>query len=436
MCNWEYVRVVNRNYLQFKKVSEEEASFECKMLMSEPIEGLLRCKEREINGVSYLLYDISSMQSLASIYSERKMCFSDFAKFIYSLKNISGKLRNFLLETERLILLPEFIFQELDTGEMKFIYFPGEFKNENNTERMYQFLLSVINHDDDELTDIVYELYEDMSAATFNKHLNGLYTKLLQSEFLNNGPLKNDKQVTVSEICHNGSVEEDTFTDILQPSDGSDLYELEKREHTHTNDSKLYRKMALIGITYIFAVGIAVYYLYSNYILAFYENIITWGSIALISAILVVMAFMRLKRYPVKAENIISANKSENDIIFEDKKEEVFCQRDYGKTVYFEPESMQNKLYGIGKGNRRTIQINKFPFVIGKKSDIVDGVIDEPSISRMHARFEQEEGKIYITDLNSTNGTCKNGIMLSPNQKIEVLAEDEIWFGRLQFIYR
>lgn len=449
MCNWEYVRVMNRNYLQIKNVSEYEASFECKMLLSESIEGLLPCKEREINGVSYLLYDISSMQSLASIYSGRKMKISDFANLVYSLRNISGKLRTFLLEAERMVLLPEFIFQDIDTGEIKYIYYPGEFENKNNTERLYQFLLSVIDHDDEELTNIVYELYEDMSAGAYNKHLETLYIKveklqnkellkpeLLQAEFLNGESLKNNKKVTDSSNDYNGSMPEYDFTDVLPTSVRNNLYELERAENKNVSRHRIYRKILLSGVTYILAVGVALYYLYSNYILTSYENIITWGAIALITAVLVAGVFMWLKRHPTKPESIITTNKPEDVVICEDKEEESFFQRDYGKTVYFEPEGVQNKLYGIGKGNRRTIEINKFPYIIGKKADVVDGVIDEPSISRMHARFEEEDGKIYITDLNSTNGTCKNGIMLSPNRKIEVFAEDEIWFGRLRFIYR
>ena len=41
-----------------------------------------------------------------------------------------------------------------------------------------------------------------------------------------------------------------------------------------------------------------------------------------------------------------------------------------------------------------------------------------------------------MEDLNSTNGTCKNGLMLAPHERVEVESEDEIWFGKQQFIFR
>ena len=109
---------------------------------------------------------------------------------------------------------------------------------------------------------------------------------------------------------------------------------------------------------------------------------------------------------------------------------------DCGKTMFFETEEVENKLYGIGKKNRRMIQMDKFPFIIGKKEGSVDGVIDDASVSRLHVRFFRKEEILWMEDLNSTNGTYKNGIMLLPHEKVEVQPEDEIRFGKLQFIYR
>lgn len=126
----------------------------------------------------------------------------------------------------------------------------------------------------------------------------------------------------------------------------------------------------------------------------------------------------------------------EYDAMLVETEEKMCEENEYGKTVFFEAENVENKLYGIGKNNRRKIEVNKFPFIVGKKLGVVDEIIDDASISRMHARFEKEGETIFIEDLNSTNGTYKNGMMLTPHQKIEVFPEDEIWFGRLQFIYR
>ena len=52
-----------------------------------------------------------------------------------------------------------------------------------------------------------------------------------------------------------------------------------------------------------------------------------------------------------------------------------------------------------------------------KENDIV---ISETSVSRFHAElFQDDEGNILITDLNSTNGTTINGVRLVGSQILQ-----------------
>lgn len=53
------------------------------------------------------------------------------------------------------------------------------------------------------------------------------------------------------------------------------------------------------------------------------------------------------------------------------------------------------------------------------------------SISRKHCKFVIQDGKIVLTDLNSTNGTFVNGIQI---QEKEVFNDDEIKMGNLLFV--
>ena len=73
--------------------------------------------------------------------------------------------------------------------------------------------------------------------------------------------------------------------------------------------------------------------------------------------------------------------------------------------------------------------------MIGKLEGKVDFVLDDPSISRIHARISKEGNRLYLMDLNSKNGTSKNGIPLSVNEAVLLEAEDEIKFGKLCFTY-
>ena len=111
-------------------------------------------------------------------------------------------------------------------------------------------------------------------------------------------------------------------------------------------------------------------------------------------------------------------------------------EEEYGKTVYIE-ETERELPRGLYRDNGElAVRIDKFPFVIGKRKEETDLVLDDRSISRIHARILEEEGNIYLEDLNSTNGTFKNGLRMRPYEKRRLEKEDELRFGKVEYIFR
>ncbi|MDD5571609.1 MAG: FHA domain-containing protein, partial [Bacteroidales bacterium] len=68
----------------------------------------------------------------------------------------------------------------------------------------------------------------------------------------------------------------------------------------------------------------------------------------------------------------------------------------------------------------------------GKAPETVDFIIDSPHISKIHARIETKDGKLFITDLKSTNGTYLNGIdkKLTPEKQYELSVGDAVYFAK------
>lgn len=58
------------------------------------------------------------------------------------------------------------------------------------------------------------------------------------------------------------------------------------------------------------------------------------------------------------------------------------------------------------------------------------GALDR-GVSRAHAKIHTQGRKLYITDLNSTNGTFITGRRLNPNQAELLRTGDEVLLGRL-----
>jgi len=55
-------------------------------------------------------------------------------------------------------------------------------------------------------------------------------------------------------------------------------------------------------------------------------------------------------------------------------------------------------------------------------------------VSRVHAAIHDQDGMVYITDLNSTNGTRINGLLLIPELPYRLRETDELQFGNLTLI--
>ncbi len=65
--------------------------------------------------------------------------------------------------------------------------------------------------------------------------------------------------------------------------------------------------------------------------------------------------------------------------------------------------------------------------IIGRSPD-ADVVIDNTAVSRHHSSLELRDGRHYIADLNSTNGTTVNGKKIT--SKVPVSEKDVIYIGK------
>ena len=79
------------------------------------------------------------------------------------------------------------------------------------------------------------------------------------------------------------------------------------------------------------------------------------------------------------------------------------------------------------------IPLNKELVLIGKLSQAVDGIIDSPAVSRIHAKIKKSETGYYIGDLNSRNGTFVNGRPIAGEDEIKLTSGDEVTFADITY---
>lgn len=83
----------------------------------------------------------------------------------------------------------------------------------------------------------------------------------------------------------------------------------------------------------------------------------------------------------------------------------------------------------------KDIELSFFPFVIGKQERVCDYVMDASGISRIHLKIDHVDGKFFVQDLNSLNGTKLRGDSLLMDKEEEMFENDELDIAGYKFVF-
>ncbi len=85
------------------------------------------------------------------------------------------------------------------------------------------------------------------------------------------------------------------------------------------------------------------------------------------------------------------------------------------------------------EGSTESVEVSKTLFTLGRSMDC-DVALADPNVSRLHASIEIREGKVYIEDKNSSNGTLVNQKRIGALQPVLLKKGDTIQFGKSPFV--
>ncbi|MBQ8189230.1 MAG: FHA domain-containing protein [Lachnospiraceae bacterium] len=430
MLNEAYKRENHKSYLVIKgDTLSRQMDYDMKMLCENPLENILSMSVHVFNGEKELYYDISSKQSFEVMY-EQKMLYKEDLEILFSdLQKALKQLEEYLLEPECLMPDPSYIYIGNSDHRASFLCAPV--LDKNYEARVYDFaeyILEKICNEDEEAVMYAYSFYR------YIKEEKGDLTVALDRMFAT----RKESEVIVDE-----SVEPEEETGLA-----IDICGVSEEEKSSGEEETRYIKVmrtSFFSVLGLAGLGMMIYSVW-KYQLSFStlfseaESIVGAGICAI--AMGGILLFYLLDRYANQEEE------SSLDIISpatmpEEESEEIFQlqpepmpKEDYATILLQENcYSEQRILTGRVKGRKRQIDLSAFPFLVGKSKEQVDYVLDDTSISRVHARFTLREDVVYLTDLNSTNGTKRNGVLLEPNELVMLETDDEITFGRLTFTY-
>lgn len=380
MLETEYVRSLQSNYERVHLGEQpDEHRYQYCIITRGGIRGLLPCSLRYINGESYLYYDITSRQNMAQLFARKKITRDWVKSFFWNYEHMGLELGRFLLDEKNLMLYPEQVFQDLDNQKFFFMYLPYE-EEGNGMVSWFEFLLAHMDYDDEGLVECIYNMYEQF------ENMGEMY--LQQKIFEDVRVLDGQEPISKQESNEETSPEEEFQP--KQPEKGQkQVYKEELKESGGEKE-----KRGILGC---------------------------FGG--------------KKRKYEEKLqlsrENQIEMMRGQKVAENSDYEEE------YGQTVYVEYEDSDQENHKLYSADGRVLgKIEKNGLTIGKQKDGVDLTIEDESVSRMHARISVENDRFILEDLNSTNGTFKNGLRLQPYEKRRLEPGDEIQFGKTLMVFR
>lgn len=378
----EFVRSLNCNYERILLDEKpEEKKYQYCILSRGGIKGLLSCSLRYINGLAYLYYDISSRQNIMQLYSRRCIAREWVLDFIWSLGQIRQELERFLLDMGNVLFYPEQLFQDLESNVFSFVYIPY-YQGESGFKQLLEFLVEHIDYEDETLVNCVYHMYEQLEQ-------NG--EVYLQAQIFEDAEILN-RPAAPSEVVF-GDKDEGTAHEPPEEKEGKGRTDVRLSEE-YSDIGETERKKGLFGIL---------------------ES--------------------RKKRNREQRESY----RQDMREIMEGRAvaEETVYEADYGRTIYIEEAEAPEEPKGLYMPGGKELAVIDRPVVtIGKRKGEADVVLPDMSVSRLHARIVKEKESCYIEDLNSTNGTFKNGLRLQPYERRELEEGDEIKVGRVSLVFR
>lgn len=452
----EYKRENHKSYLTVKNIYPEDEieneNYSLKMICENDVEGLLPVSLHIFNGESELYYDISTKQPLQILYEKREMGKTDLEKLFRGLESVLKNMEEFLLDTEYLVMDPAHIYIGATDEKVYLMFYPDE--KEVSEEKIYEFaeyILARVCNEDEKAVMYAYEFYR--------------YIKEEKGDLLE-ALLRIRQEIPAcleKEAVQDLEDAPDFYLDDTDFKAAESLEPVLSNQEMGENHERLMRTVFFLvlglGGIGMFIYSVWKYQLGIATIFSEKESIVAAGMCTV--SVLGMLLFegaeyfrernrLREKREKEEEEKEEKREKEElqKNGIAADKKSDVDFpmlseewqeeeEKEEYETVLLQENCYQEQriLTGRIKGRMRRIDLSFFPFIIGKSKEAADYVLEDHSVSRIHARFTLREEIVYLTDLNSTNGTSKNGVRLEPNEMVMLEADDEITIGRIAFTY-
>ena len=481
----EYKRDVSHNYLILREDEKvNTASYQVRMLTGNVIPSILKCRLQGLDGNLLFYYDITSRQSLASFYEQRKFHRKDLHMLFGGFIRVMEEMAEFLMNTDQLLLCPEYIFLDIEKREVKFCCLPDyHHPIQEQFRELTEYLLPRLDHEDPQAVSMGYGVYRKAMETGFQ--LEHIKEAIYQNrEVIGKNDNKDSAQKQGQKPPENNLDGADNFGEKIQEkADVSHLLETDvenktsKRKKDKKKEESDFQKSSnewTGALLCVFTAAVLIILLilrYLGYLPGIPAEAIFGGAIILLA----LAAFLSWTAEKKKQKKQMSAEwrkkvKRELDDTYESSSEK--RRKERNSEDLYEADSVQEKMpeWGDGKykmpeqtgetenygetvvlsagqtegpaslvsrepGELATIYLDRDLMVIGKMENAADAVISLPTVSRIHAKIRKADDEYYLSDLNSRNGTSVNGRLLKTGEEYQLQDEDQVEFAQARYIF-
>lgn len=441
MENFSYVQDGGRNYLKSEPVGEVD--YIVGMFAHNDIPAFVPVSFKSLNLENYFCYNMNGLIPINQSFEMNKLTADRIEAFLRSIIKAAKSLEEFLLPFDRLITDEAYIYESLGKkDEFHWIY--GIESGSCTFTRLFERLLDRVDYKDDSAVKMIYSLYQ---AAKESEGMQGVSTggslqrirekaeeilsaphmsldmrarELIRAENERNsikrlmgieagtGDKTCSKEIEGADsMARRYRAEAESKKSRSQRVDIEDTPKVKpslfkKRQKEEKSDKTMFVKSKLKKV-----------WDYLNADIGSKPE--------------------KLVELQAVGENEISYN------VREVKQPKIEASDNAGEaTTLLTGAMISNGIYCLKPEdtNEDNILLTEFPFFIGKSGDKTHHTIEDSTVSRFHARIDREEEELWLTDLNSTNGTFLNGIRLMPFGRMRVNKGDSIVISRKRYEFK
>ncbi|MGP1432980.1 MAG: DUF6382 domain-containing protein [Catonella sp.] len=440
MEKFNYIQDGGKNYLKSDRISRMD--YVTEMLIKNEIPSLAPARFKSLNAENYICYDMNGLISIRQSFEMSKLTAKRAESFLRSIIMVCKGMEEFLLPFNRLIIDETYIYENYGKKE-EFYWIYGNDATEGSFTSLFERLLDRVDYKDDRAVKMMYSMYQAAkdSEEIINKDIGGssLFKIKEKAEEILSAPYKN-LDVRAKELIMMENKQAMMEKSVYDRDTEPDIYEENKKMRTDVekqdllkgrfNSKKIVKEKAINKEKAIKEKAVKDKQAKGNTMDKKFN---------MKSKFKQVWDYLNadIGSKPVKEENMPVAVEEEMPYNLREIKSRVVEKREveYNPTTLLTGAMIGNGIYCLKSEelNDENILLTEFPFFIGKSGEKTNHRIEDSTVSRFHARIDKEEDDLWLTDLNSTNGTFLNGIRMLPYDRVRISRGDSVVISRKRY---